>query len=161
MSDSGRPQRRQPTRLPLPRDSPGKNARVGCHFLLQCMQVKSESEVAQPCPTLSDPMVCSPPGSSVRGILQARVLEWGAIAFSEMTCKTLSKLKIFTTLVTFFAGDEIRRKTQNATGRNNVIVQTFIDHLLILWLRFCDESQRYIGPGSCSQSRKEGRHLSS
>ena len=56
--------------------------RVGCHFLLQCMQVKSESEVAQSCPTLSDPMDCSPPGSSVHGIFQARVLEWGAIAFS-------------------------------------------------------------------------------
>ena len=56
--------------------------RVGCHFLLQCMKVKSESEVAQWCPTLSDPMDCSPPGSSVHGIFQARVLEWGAIAFS-------------------------------------------------------------------------------
>ena len=65
-----------------PRDSPGKNTGVGCHFLLQCMKVKSESEVAQSCPTLSDPMDCSPPGSSVHGIFQARVLEWGAIAFS-------------------------------------------------------------------------------
>ena len=64
-------------------DSPGKNTGVGCHFLLQCMKVKSESEVAQSCPTLSDPMDCSPPGSSVHGILQARVLEWGAIAFSK------------------------------------------------------------------------------
>ena len=65
-----------------PWDSPGKNTGVGCHFLLQCMQVKSESEVAQSCPTPSDPMDCSPPGSSVHGIFQARVLEWGAIAFS-------------------------------------------------------------------------------
>ena len=63
-------------------DSPGKNTGVGCHFLLQCMKGKSESEVAQLCPTVSDPMDCSPPGSSVHGILQARVLEWGAIAFS-------------------------------------------------------------------------------
>ena len=55
---------------------------MGCHFLLQCMKVKSESEVAQSCPTLSDPMDCSPLGSSVHGIFQARVLEWGAIAFS-------------------------------------------------------------------------------
>ena len=82
MSDSVRPHRRQPTRLPRPWDSPGKNTGVGCHFLLQCMKVKSQSEVAQSCPTLSDPMVCSLPGSSVHGIFQARVLEWGAIAFS-------------------------------------------------------------------------------
>ena len=62
-----------------------QNTGVGCHFLLQCMQVKSESEVAQSCPTLSDPMDCSLPGSSVHGIFQARVLEWDAIAFSKTT----------------------------------------------------------------------------
>ena len=83
MSDSVRPHRRQLTRLPHPWDSPGKNTGVGCHFLLQCMKVKSESEVAQSGPTLSDPMDCSLPGSSVHGIFQARVLEWGAIAFSK------------------------------------------------------------------------------
>ena len=83
MSDSVRPHRRQPTRLPRPWDSPGKNTGVGCHFLLQCMKVKSESEVTQSCLTLSDPMDCSLPGSSVHGIFQARVLEWSAIAFSE------------------------------------------------------------------------------
>ena len=77
-----RPQRRQPTRLPCPWDSPGKNTGVGCHFLPQGMKVKSEREVTQSCLTLSDPMDCSPPGSSVHGIFQARVLEWGAIAFS-------------------------------------------------------------------------------
>ena len=77
------PHRRQPTRLPRPWDSPGKNTGVGCHFLLQCMKVKSESEVAQSCLTLSDPMDCSLPGSSVHGIFQTRVLEWGAIAFSS------------------------------------------------------------------------------
>ena len=82
MSDSVQPHRRQPTRLPRPWDSPGKNTGVGCHFLLQCMKVKSESEVAHWCPTLSDPMDCSLPGSSIHGIFQARVLEWGAIAFS-------------------------------------------------------------------------------
>ena len=76
------PHRRQPTRLPRPWGSPGKNTGVGCHFLLQCMKVKSESEVAQSCPSLSNPMDCSLPGSSVHGIFQARVLEWGAIAFS-------------------------------------------------------------------------------
>ena len=77
-----RPHRRQPTRLPRPWDSPGKNTAVGCHFLLQCMKVKSESQVSQLCLTLSDPMDCSLPDSSIHGIFQARVLEWGAIAFS-------------------------------------------------------------------------------
>ena len=73
----------QPTRLPYPWDSPGKNTGVCCHFLLQCMKVKSDSEVTQLCPTLSDPMDCGPPGSSVHGIFQAGVLEWGAISFSR------------------------------------------------------------------------------
>ena len=82
MSNSVWPHRWQPTRLPRPWDSPGKNTGVGCHFLLQCMKVKTESEVAQSYPTLSDPMDCSPPGSSIHGIFQARALEWGAIAFS-------------------------------------------------------------------------------
>ena len=82
MYDSVRPHRWQPTGLPRPWDSPGKNTGVGCHFLLQCMKVKSESEVAQSCPTFCDSMDCSLPGSSVHGIFQARVLEWGAIAFS-------------------------------------------------------------------------------
>ena len=68
---------------PRPWDSPGKNTGVGCHFLLQRMKVKSESEVVQSCLTLCDPMDCSLPGSSIHGIFQARVLEWGAIAFSE------------------------------------------------------------------------------
>ena len=85
MSDSVRPHRRQPTRLPRPWDSLGKNTGVGGHFLLQCMKVKSESEVTQWCPTLSDPMDYSLPGSSIHGIFQARVLEWGAIAFSVCT----------------------------------------------------------------------------
>ena len=70
-------------RLPRPWDSPGKHTGVGCHFHLQCMKVKGESEVAQSCVTLSDPMDCSLPGSSIHGILQARVLEWSAIALSE------------------------------------------------------------------------------
>ena len=83
MSDSVRPHRWQPTRMPCPWDSPGKNTGVGCHFFLQCMKVKSESEVAQLCLTLSNPIDCSLPGSSIHGIFQARVLEWGAIAFSE------------------------------------------------------------------------------
>ena len=81
MSDSVPPHRRQPTRLPHPWDSPGKKTGGGCHFLLQCTKVKSESEVTQSCPTLCEPMDHSPPGSSVHGIFQARVLEWGAVAF--------------------------------------------------------------------------------
>ena len=97
MSNSVRPHRRQPTRLPRPWDSPGKNPGVGCHFLLQCMKVKSESEVAQLCPTLRDPMDCSLPGSSVHGIFQARVLEWGAIAFSEM-CREPQLMKVAHTI---------------------------------------------------------------
>jgi len=84
VSNSVWPHRWQPTRLPHPWDYPGKNTGVGCHFLLQCMKVKSESEVAQSCQTLSDPMNSSLPGSSVHEIFQTRVLEWGAIAFSEL-----------------------------------------------------------------------------
>ena len=92
MSDSVWPHRRQPTRFPRPWDSPGKNTGVGCHFLLQCMKVKSEREAAQSCPTLHDFMDCSPPGSSIHGIFQARVLELGAIAFSDFL---YSKLWLF------------------------------------------------------------------
>ena len=88
------PQRRQPTRLPHPWDSPGKNTGVGCHFLLQCMKVKSESEVAHLCPTLSDPMDCSLPGSSVHGIFQARVLEWGAIEIANYLLHKLKTIKV-------------------------------------------------------------------
>ena len=74
-----------------PWDSPGKDIGMGCHFLLRCMKVKSESEVVRSCPTLRDPMDCSLPGSSIHGIFQARVLEWGAIAFSGSFCYFLLK----------------------------------------------------------------------
>ena len=97
MSDSVRPHRRQPTRLPHPWNSPGKNTGVGCHFLLQCMKVKSESEVTQLCPTLSDPMDCSLTGSSVHGIFQARLLEWGAIAIR--VCKMVILLYLLSLLL--------------------------------------------------------------
>ena len=102
MSDSVRPHRWQPTRLPRPWDSPGKNTGVGCHFLLQCMKVKSESEVTQSCPTPSDPMDCSLPGSSFRGIFQARVVEWVALAFSnawkwKVKVKSLSCVRLLAT----------------------------------------------------------------
>ena len=93
MSDSVRPRRQQPTRLPRPWESPGKSTGVGCHFLLQCMKVKSEKEFAQSCLTLS--MDCSLPGSSIHGIFQARVLEWGAIAFSGFkVCRAILPLLI-------------------------------------------------------------------
>ena len=95
VSDSVWPHRRQPTRIAHLWDSPGKNIGVGCHFLLQCMKVKSEREVAQSCPTLCDPRDWSLPGSSVHGIFQARVLEWGAIAFSTNTCVVYSKFLNF------------------------------------------------------------------
>ena len=85
MSDSVWPHRWQPTRLPRPWNSPGKNTGVGCHFLLQCMKVKSESEVAQSCLTLSDPMDCSLPGSSIHGIFQAGVLEWVPLPSLKLT----------------------------------------------------------------------------
>ena len=115
MSDSVRPHRRQPTRLLRPWDSPGKNTGVGCHFLLQCMKVKSESEVAQSCQTLSDPMDHSPPGSSIHGILQARVLEWVAIAFSEIhpiSVNIINKNKLITSgLGKYFLIWENRHKT--------------------------------------------------
>ena len=87
------PYRRLPTRLPRPWDSQGKNTGVGCHFLLQCVTVKIESELAQSCRTRSDPMDCRPPGSSIHGIFQARVLEWGAIAFSK-SLLSLSKFLV-------------------------------------------------------------------
>ena len=101
MSDSAQPHRRQPTRLLRPWDSPGKNTGVGCHCLLQCRKVKSESEVTQSCPTFSDPVDCSLPGSSIHGIFQARVLEWGAIAFSSCGYRI----------------DKNRAKTQRASER--------------------------------------------
>ena len=91
--DSVQPHRWQPTRLCHPWDSPGKNTGVGCHFLLQCMKVKSESEVAQSCPTLCDPMDCNLPGSSVHGIFRARVSEWVAVAFSERRGRDTKKKK--------------------------------------------------------------------
>ena len=83
----------QPTRFLCPWDFPGKSTGAGCHFLLQCMKGKSESEVSQSCPTLSDPVDCSLPGSSVHGIFQARALEWGAIAFSMPSSQKKQNMK--------------------------------------------------------------------
>ena len=95
MFNSASPHRRQPIRLLRPWDSPGKNTGVGCHFLLQCMKVKSEREVTQACLTLSDPMDCSLPGSSIHGIFHARVLEWVAIAFSSNYTRYWKKIQLY------------------------------------------------------------------
>ena len=102
MSDSVRPHRQQPTRLPRPWDSPGKNTGVGCCLLLQCMKVKRENEVAQSSLILSDPMDCRPPGSSVHRILQARTLDWVVISFSnagkwKVKMKLLSRVRLLAT----------------------------------------------------------------
>ena len=126
MSNSVQPHRRQPTRLPRPWDSPGKNTGVGCHFLLQCMKVKSESEVAQSCPIPSDPMDCSLPGSSVHSIFQARVLEWGAIAFSAIHCLPIFK-NFLSDMIVF-------------SWCTSIIIQVDIDNFLyysplLLWRR--------------------------
>ena len=92
VSDSVRPHRRQPTRLPRPWDSPGKNTGVGCQFLLQCMKVKSESEVAQSCQTLSDLMGCSLPGSSVHGF--SRQEYWSGVPLPSLTFSSYIAKKV-------------------------------------------------------------------
>ena len=125
VSDSVWPQRRQPTRLPRPWDSPGNNTGVGCHFLLQCMKVKSESEVTQSCLTLGDPMDCSLPSSSVHGIFQARVLEWGAIAFSEEVLRLRNKNISNCVLFCFF---QSRQRLTRALELNK-------------WLQLCKYSE--------------------
>ena len=133
MSDSVQPRRQQPTRLPRPWDSLGRNTGVGCHFLLQCRKVKSESEVAQLCPTLSDPMDCSLPGFSVHGIFQARVLEWGAIAFSNpslLNCRMrLMKQQLHVAIV-WIKGDDLCKQPTIPYSINPVF-------LLISFLVFC------------------------
>ena len=122
----------QPTRLPCPWDSPGKNTGVGCHFLLQCMKVKSESEVAQSCPTLRDSTDCSQPGSSIHGIFQARVLEWAAIAFYQMfkeltsiLPKLFQKSEVERTFPNVFyeANITLISKSDKCTSRKNLIGQ--------------------------------------
>ena len=108
MSDSVRPHRRPPTRLPRPWDSPGKNTGVGCHFLLQCMKLKTESEVAQSCLTLRDPIDCSPPGSSTDEIFQARALAWIAIAIALGDCYLEQKSQLHQDIM-----DQRTRKQEN------------------------------------------------
>ena len=113
------PHRRQPTRLCCPWDSPGKNTGVGCYFLLQCMKVKSESEVAQSWLTLRDPTDWSLSGSSVHGIFQARVLEWGAIAFSKADCKPMKRL-VYLELVFIWRVWSFRFSTQRKLDLSNL-----------------------------------------
>ena len=136
MSDSVQPHRWQPTRLPHPWDSPGKNTGVGCHFLLQCMKVKSESEVAQSCLTLSDTMDCGLPGSSVHGFFQARVLQWGVtqhpciIPFNRWENygnhkKRLSNLSQVTELENKNAGIQIWAVSGSYTWNFFLILQIF------------------------------------
>ena len=131
-----RPHRRQPTRLPHPWDSLGKITGVGCHFLLQCMKVKSQSEVAQLCPTSSNPMDCSLPGSSVQGVFQAGVLEWGAIAFStpllyleRILCSNLviySERSGSSLTSSESFQDHHRREQQSASSFNSSHLQTTV-----------------------------------
>ena len=117
MSNSVQPHRRQANRLPHPWDSLGRNTGVGCHFLLQCMKVKSESEVAQLCPTLRDPMDCSLPGSSIHGIFQARVLEWVPLPSprksSRESSKTLGKHRVVGRI--FRRGEKTRTAKESGT----------------------------------------------
>ena len=111
MYDSVQPHRWQPTRLHHPGESPGKNTGVGFHFLLQCMKVKSESEVVQSCPTLRDPMDCSLPGSSIHGSFQARVLEWVAIALTWVDLKYAQNFPI-----------KLPSATMNASGALRTVI---------------------------------------
>ena len=127
MSDSVQPQRQQPTGSPRPWDSPGKNTEMGCHFLLQCVKMKSESEVTQSCPTLSDPMDGSLPGSSAHGIFQARVLEWVTIAFSgydnesipndRCMTKGAPTRQILPDVITTNSGQNIKKQLLEGTGK--------------------------------------------
>ena len=141
MSDSVQPHRWQPTRLSRPWDSPGKNTGVGCHFPLQCRKGKSGREFAQSCPTLIDPMDCSLPGSSVRGIFQARVLEWGAIACLNPT----KQYKSYKAL-----------KFQSVVGMVARVLQKFLPgtSLMVQWLRLCALNVGGLGsiPGQATRS---------
>ena len=129
VSDSVRPHRWQPIRLPRPWDSPGKNTGVGCHFPLQCMKVKSESEVSLSCPTLSNPMDCSLPGPSIHGIFQARVLEWSAIA----KCGLLSRL--FLSLTPAYYKRKTKIETSTTILPQGESTELFFFFFLKFWLQ--------------------------
>ena len=133
MSDSVRPHRQQPTRLPRPWDSSVKNTGVDCHFLFQGMKVKSGSEVAQLYPSLRDSMDCSLPGSSTHGIFQTRVLEWVAIAFSPNNVRSLLfSLSPSLGLFTYFSG--------GWTGLHGFELAIIVRKTLsypVLWVELC------------------------
>ena len=144
MSDSVRPHRQKSTRLPRPWDSPGKNTGVGCHFLLQCRKVKSEREVTQSCPTLSDPMDCSLPGSSVHGIFQPRVLEWGAIAFSVWVCVNSRSWSWTrkTGILQFMGSQRVRHDWATALNLNAICVPDF--RLVKFKIKLCHSRLMFI-----------------
>ena len=137
MSDSVQPHRRQPTRLPRPWDSPGKNTGVGCHFLRQCMKVKSESEIAQSCPTLSDPMDCSLPGSSIHGIFQAKVLEWGAYA----NTKHIRRKGNYRPVLLVYINKRILRKISSSQIQQNI--KCIIHHDQVKFILECKAVQHW------------------
>ena len=148
MSDSVWPHRGQPTRLPHPWDSPGKNTGVGCHFLLQCMKVKSESEVTQSCPTLHNPMDCSLPGSSVHGIFQARVLEWGAIAFSKQMLQ-ITEITIFLFIIENIPQDHYRSNYVSNICFKTVHLLTFISKSFIIYYILKDGYKQHCSELQC------------
>ena len=137
-----RPHRWQPTRLPHPWDSPGKNTGVGCHFLLQCIKVKREREVAQSCPTLSDPMDYSLLGSSIHGLFQARGLEWGASAFSVTTCclslKPMSHILRFCFIKHLTSDFVVLSDKYSILGMKNTDIYFFLSCLCYLkvWINY-------------------------
>ena len=136
-----RPYRWKPTRLRHPWDSPGKNTGVGYRFLLHCMKVKSESEVAQSCPTLSDPMDCSLPGSSIHGIFQARVLEWGAIAFSGLSAQKPASGE-------WPCSSSFWGRPACPTGWRGFVAHTAFSHTVSLCLTGCRGRRKEPGSGS-------------
>ena len=150
-----RPHALQPTRLLRPWDSPGKNTGVGCHFLLQCMKVESEREVAQSCLTLSDPMDCSPPGSSVHGIFQARVLEWVASAFSNHEFTLIPAIQVDFTASLSFLPPHICNSLLLDLNILNISspcsLPLYIINLLILQLPLCPSLSGFTPP---THSRK-------
>ena len=135
MFDSTWPHWGQPTRLHWPWDSPGKNTGVGCHFLLQCRKVKSESEVAQSCLTLSNPMDCSLPGSPIHGIFQARVLEWVAIAFSKVYYVRnilITKLMKSTPIKLYVSISDTEKPNGQLDNRDHIQKSTSFNHMEVL-----------------------------
>ena len=140
-----RPHRRQPTRLLCPWDFPGKSTGVGCHCLLQCMKVKSESEVTQSCLTPSDPMDCSLLGSSVHGIFQARVLEWGRCLLQAPTldltfsCQALPQSHMATltsTLLTRKNMEVLCRGRHRLLSSHKALLINSLDQKIILTVLF-------------------------